>query len=652
MKFQDESQNLRGRLHVIQILVLALLAVLGVRLYMLQVAHGKYYEELAENQRVRLLPILAPRGMIFDRSGTKVLVDSRPIYNVIMSREELRGKDLDSLVAPLSEGLEVDPDALRERFDVVRTQPAFENILIKEGATPGDLAWVEARKLDHPELRIERQPQRTYPADGVLAHALGYVGEISKEQLEQPEYKDKGYKPGDIIGKEGVERTYDHLLRGRNGYRKVVVNSRGQIQDTIEEIQPQPGQDLVLTIDLDMQLAAEDYLKNTPSKRGVIVATNPNSGEVLTMASYPTFDPNLFSQRITTKAGRREYAALIMDEKRPLYNRAIRGRYPSGSTWKLPMSVAGLKQGVITVANSHLACGGGITIGNKFTRCMGNHGSPEIPYAIEKSCDGYYYRLGLKMGIDGIMQMVDDFDLNKPTGIDLPHELASQTPNYWKPILEKRGQEWKDIRTVYASIGQDTVVVTPLALLRAINGIATAGKLYVPHLLKEARAVAETGPFTARATVAFDRPEPKIIDMPKDQHDFVVEGMWNVVNRAGTGARIKMADFEIAGKTGTAQVASLGKEHGANKDHAWFVSFAPAYKPEVSAVALIENVGFGGTYAAPAARAVYDVYYRETRGHEPPGGALQLAKAPQTVKTSNVKPSSVAHPTRNIEDTH
>jgi penicillin-binding protein 2 len=618
MKFQDESQNIKARLHVIQVLVLVVLAALGVRLYVLQVAHGKYYEDLAENQRIRLLSIPAPRGMIFDRNG-KLLVDSRPIYNVIMSREELRGKDLDSLVAPLSDGLGVDPDFLRERFDEMRSQPAFQDILIKESASPADIAWVETRKVDHPELRIERQPQRSYPSEGVLAHALGYVGEISKAQLEQVEYKDKGYKPGDIIGKEGIEATYDRLLRGREGYRKVVVNSRGQIIETIEKVEPQAGQDLVLTIDLDLQLAAEEYLKNTPSKRGVIVATDPNTGEVLTMASYPTFDPNLFSQRITSKEGRREYAALIMDEKRPLYNRAIRGRYPAGSTWKLPLSIGGLKQNAISVKNSHLACGGGITVGNKFTRCMGSHGSPEIPYAIQVSCDGYYYRLGLKMGIEGVMQMVDDFDLDKPSGIDLPHELTSQTPNHWKPILEKRGQAWKDIRTVYASIGQDTVVVTPLALLRAINGIATTGKLYVPHLLKEAKPVGETGPFVRRELVTFDRPEPKVIDMPKDQHDFVVDGMWKVVNAAGTGARIRMADFDIAGKTGTAQVASLGKEHGANKDHAWFVSFAPAYEPEISVVALIENVGFGGTYAAPAARAVYNVYYRKTRGTDPPG---------------------------------
>lgn len=617
MKFQDESQNIKARLHVIQVLVLVVLAALGVRLYMLQVAHGKYYEELAENQRIRLLSIPAPRGMIFDRNS-KLLVDSRPIYNVIMSREELRGKELDSLVAPLSDGLGVDPDFLRERFDEMRSQPAFQDILIKESATPADIAWVETRKVDHPELRIERQPQRSYPSEGVLAHVLGYVGEISKAQLEQDEYKDKGYKPGDIIGKEGIESTYDRLLRGREGYRKVVVNSRGQIIETIEEVEPQAGQDLVLTIDLDLQLAAEEYLKNTPTKRGVIVATDPNTGEVLTMASYPTFDPNLFSQRITSKEGRREYAALIMDEKRPLYNRAIRGRYPAGSTWKLPLSIGGLKQNAISVKNSHVACGGGITVGNKFTRCMGSHGSPEIPYAIQVSCDGYYYRLGLKMGIEGIMEMVDDFDLNKPSGIDLPHELTSQTPNHWKPILEKRGQEWKDIRTVYASIGQDTVVVTPLALLRAINGIATTGKLYVPHLLKEAKPVGETGPFARRELVTFDRPEPKVIGMAKDQHDLVVDGMWKVVNAAGTGARIRMADFEIAGKTGTAQVASLGKEYGANKDHAWFVSFAPAYKPEISVVALIENVGFGGTYAAPAVRAVYDVYYRKTRGTDPP----------------------------------
>lgn len=630
MKFEDSSQNLRARLRVIQALGLLLLTVLGIRLYLLQVVKGPHYAEIAQNQRRRRLPIPAPRGIIFDRNGHP-LVDSRPIYNVIMSREDVRGKDLATLVAPLSEGLALDADLLREHFDQIKTQPAFESILVKQDANPGDIAWVEARKLEFPELRVEQQPQRRYPPNGLLAHVLGYVGEVSPEQLKQQSYKDKGYKPGDIIGQSGLEQTYDEFLRGKDGYREVVVDSRGRIQDEIETVEPQPGQDLITTIDLDLQLAAEEQLRNSVTKRGVIIALDPNNGEVMALASYPTFDPNLFSQRIGTKEGRAEYQSLLNDPETPLMNRAVQSRYMPGSTWKIPMAVAGLEQGAITLQNSNLACGGGITIGNKFTRCMGNHGVPDVKYAITKSCDGYFYRLGLKMGIDGIVAMVDEFDLNKRSGIDIPNEVVSWTPSReFKRRMQPRDPEWRDIDTVYASFGQVYDVVTPIALLRSIAGIGVGGKLYIPHLAKEFKPVGVPGSPDYRASRTFvpldpSRPNPKVVPIPEDIQHEVVEGMWGVVNNFGTAQSIKMAGFDIAGKTGTAQVVSLGKDVGKNKDHAWFVTYAPAYQPEIAMVALIENSGFGGTHAAPAIRKVYDVYYRKTRHQEPPG-ALPVAK--------------------------
>jgi penicillin-binding protein 2 len=564
-----------------------------------------------------------------------------------MSREDVKNKDLNSLIEPLAEGLALDKDILREYFDVVKTMPAFESILVKQDAKPGDIAWVEAHNLEFPELRVEQQPQRTYPANGSLAHVLGYVGEISPEQLKQQVYKDKGLKPGDIIGLSGIEQTYDDYLRGRDGYREVVVDSRGRIQDEIEIVPPTPGRDLVTTIDLDLQRAAEEQLQNSATKRGVIIAEDPNNGEILALASAPTFDPNLFSQRITTKEGKAEYAALLIDPDTPLINRAIQSRQPPGSTWKIPMAIAGLKQGAITLDHSNLVCGGGITIGNKFTRCMGNHGSPDIKSAITHSCDGYFYRLGLKMTIDGIVQMVDEFDLNKRTGIDLPNEILSWTPSReFKRRNQPRDPEWRDIDTVYASFGQVYDVITPIALLRTIAGVSVDGKLYIPHLLKEVRPTGTAGTPDYRGPVHFQpldpaRPNPKIIEIPEDIDHAVVEGMWSVVNAGGTGARIQMAGFDIAGKTGTAQVVELGKDTGKNKDHAWFVTYAPAYKPEIAMVALIENSGFGGTHAAPATRGVYDVYYRKTRHQEPPGAAPQIARKPAPKPTA-AKPVAAA----------
>ena len=625
MKFEDDSQNLRVRLRLIQTLVVLMLSVLAVRRYVLQIVKGPRYADIAENQRIRLLPIPAPRGVIFDRNN-KLLVDSRPIYSVILSREDIKGKDFSSLIKPLAEGLQVDTDYLNERFEQIKSQPAFESIVVKENITSSDISWVEAHVLEFPELRVEQVPQRRYPENGTLAHVLGYVGEISPEQLEQARYKKGGYKPGDTIGQEGLEAVYDDYLRGRDGYRKVVVDSRGHIQSEIEKVEPQPGQDLVITIDLDLQEAAEEQLRNSPSKRGVMIAMDPNNGELLALASYPTFDPNLFVQRISTKEGRAEYLALQKDPRTPLVDRAIQGRYPPGSTWKIPMAVAGLQQGVITLDHSNLLCGGGITIGNKFTRCMKQHGTPDLRTAITQSCDGYFYRLGLKMGIGGIMEMVDEFDINKRTGIDLPHEVISWTPSpEFKARMQPKSPQWGDIDTVYSSFGQVYDIVTPMAMLRTVAGIGVGGKLYVPHLLKEAHPVSEIGPFAARPAHVFDRPDPKIVPIPEDQHHRVVEGMWGVVNNGGTAARIKMAGFDIAGKTGTAQVVGLGKDVGANKDHSWFVSYAPAYKPEISVIGLLENVGFGGTYAAPAVRAVYDVYYRKTRNESPPG-SQQIAQ--------------------------
>ncbi len=631
MKFEDYSQNVRMRLRMVQALVLLLLAVLAVRLYVLQIINGRHYAEIAENQRVRLLPIPAPRGAILDRNGRQ-LVDSRPIYSVILSREDTKGKDLNQLIKPLTEALVIDGDILRERFDQIKSQPAFESITIKEGATLNDIAWVDAHQLEFPELRIEQQPQRRYPDNGMLAHVLGYVGEVSPEQLEQPQNKNKGYRPGDVIGQDGLEKAYDDYLRGKDGYRKVIVDSGGHIQREVERIEPQPGQDMVITVDIDLQEAAEAQLQVSPQGRGVIIAMDPNNGEVLAMASYPTFDPNLFSQRIGSKEGRAEYAKLLADPKKPLLNRAIQGRYPPGSTWKPLMATAGLQQGAITIEHSNLVCGGGITVGNKFTRCMGgNHGTPDLHFAIMKSCDAYFYRLGLKMKLEGIQQMAEEFDLNKRTGIDLPHEIISMTPSReLKAKLYPNDPEWKDIDTVYSSFGQGEDVLTPIALLRAHSAIGMDGKMYVPHVMKEIREIAAVGePNTpdyrpARPAKTFEYPEPKILSIAKDQNDLVVKGMWSVVNEAGTAAGIRMAGFEIAGKTGTAQVVSLGKDVGVNKDHSWFVSYAPAFKPEISCVALIENAGLGSRFGAPSVRAVYDVYYKKTRPETPPPNQVAM----------------------------
>jgi penicillin-binding protein 2 len=620
MKLNDHVQNLGARIWTIQVLAFILLTLLGVRLYYLQIVKGAYYAERAENQRVRLIPIPAPRGAIFDRNG-KILVDSRPTYNVVLANEPLKKLDLSSRVDDYASGLSMDRQFVVERLNLIKKQNDFETMVLKENATMQDIAWVEAHTVEFPELLIELQPQRFYPLGTVLSHVLGYVGEISPAQLENPEFKEKGFKPGDIIGKGGLEQYYDESLRGRPGYRKVIVDSRGRVQSEIARVPPQAGMDLVTTIDLDLQMAAEQQLEASATKRGTIVAMDPNNGEILAMASHPAYDPNIFIQGASKPEGRKQIAAYWQDEKRPLYNRAIQGRYPPGSTWKIPEYVGALEQGVITPQKSNVLCGGGITIGNKFTRCMGSHGTPPLDYAITKSCDGYAYHLGLKMGIEGIIKMIQTFQFDKRTGVDLPNEKVSQTPKSWMPWILKHEGKWSDIRTVYASIGQDTVVATPIAMLRAISSVGTEGKMYTPHFLKEFKSISAIGEdgdpnyIPARQGFTYQHPEPIIIPMTDDQYHIMLRGMWGVVQDAGTAASIRMPGWEIAGKTGTAQVSELGS--GGAKDHAWFISFAPAYKPEISVVALIENSGFGSANAAPAAKGLYEAYLAKRDPNKP-----------------------------------
>jgi penicillin-binding protein 2 len=533
---------------------------------------------------------------------------------VVLSNEPLKSINVNDRVEDYSKGLNIDPQFVVERLSLIKKQNEFEAMVLKDNVGIEDISWVESHSLEFPELRVELQPQRFYPLGTVLAHVLGYVGEISPAQLGDPEVQAKGFRPGDIVGKGGLEQYYDEYLRGRPGYRKVLVDSRGRVQSELEVVQPQSGMDLVTTIDLDLQMEAENQLANSVTQRGMVIAMDPNNGQLFAMASAPSFDPNIFVRGSSTPEGRKQIAAYWQDEKRPLYNRAIQGRYPPGSTWKIPESVAALQQGVITVTNSNMACGGGITIGNKFTLCMGSHGSPPLSYAITKSCDGYYYRLALKMGIEGLTEMIENFEYDKRSGVDLPNEKISQTPKSWRKWVEKNEGKWSDIRTVYAGIGQDTVVVTPISMLRAVSSFGVKGNMYKPHFLKEFRPIAAVGEpgdvnyFPAREGFGYTRTEPKIIAMTPEQEEVMVKGMWGVVNGGGTAGSIRIPGFDIAGKTGTAQVAELGKDVGAQKDHAWFVSFAPAYKPEISIIALIENSGFGGRNAAPAVKGVYEAY--------------------------------------------
>ncbi len=483
---REETHNFELRLYVVQYLVLAMFLGFGLRFYILQISRHEDYRARAENNRIREIPIPAPRGRILDRNR-QVIVTNTPAFNVIVTPEDIP-KDPASrevTVQVLAANLGVDrTEFITNLNDPLR--PKSQPILVKQNATPEDRAWVAAHTYEHPEIQIEEQPQRIYPLGKLASHIVGYVGEVSPKQLDKPQFRDNGYKMGDIIGQGGLEAIYDKILRGKDGMRRLIVDSRGRPQAELELVEPEKGQDLITTIDLDIQKVAEEEFDKA-NDSGVAIAMNPQNGEILAMVSRPAFDPNVFARNVISAGeSRAEVRAIVNDAKHPLYNKAIQGIYPTGSTWKLLMSAAALEEGIITPKDSRITCGGGISVGNRFVRCMGNHGAPDVHTSIVKSCDGYYYRLGLKMGVDMIHDWVVRFGAGSRTGVNLPGEYKGIIPDRaWKARVNKRDPKWKDFDTVLASIGQGSVAITPMQLLRAVSGIYVGGHFHVPHLFKE-----------------------------------------------------------------------------------------------------------------------------------------------------------------------
>ncbi|MBX3279854.1 MAG: penicillin-binding protein 2 [Acidobacteria bacterium] len=632
----DDPRQTGIRIEIMRYLALAIFIALGGRLWYLQVMNSGVFAEQAEQNRIRVLPIPARRGTIFDRHGRE-LVTSRESYNIVISRKDVR--NLAEITDLLVENLGIERVWLEKRFRDAQYEAKWESIVVKEMAGVEDVAWVEAHQYEHPELRAEEAPQRVYRYNNLAAHALGYVGEVSPQELKKGNFsKENGYKLGDIIGKFGLERYYNEILTGRDGARRVIVDSKGRIQQEIERVDPIPGRDLYSTLDLDVQMAVEEQVKTMPTGRGAIVVADPRNGEILAMASGPSFDPNLFSQRAKTPEGKSEIRDLYEDPDKPLYNRVIQGQFPPGSTWKLMTSVAALNEGVITPANSRVQ-DGSIQLGNRVMRSLSNYGAPDVETAIARSADGYYYRLGLKMGGERFEKWVHIFRFGERTGIDLPNERAGRPPtpgekvqfytavrNRYKREREAKGGvwterddleyermgRWTDYDMAASSFGQGRNESTPIQLLRYVALLAMGGEAHTPHLL-------------LRAVPGIDRfgemhPEIRYVDnnrftvpMSDEVRDIVKRAMWQAVNGAGTAGAARVEGFDVSGKTGTAQVASTERVGSKNKDHAWFMSFAPRDNPEICSVVLTENVGFGGRHSAPRAKAIYEDYYRRTR---------------------------------------
>lgn len=657
----ESKRQVNLRLEIIRFLALAIFVILGARLYWLQVKNYEVYRDRADNNRYKTIPIPARRGRIFDRNG-KLLVDSRYVYNIVLERKlgnrEITPDQFPEFHKLLVTNLDIDAKWLNDRFEAAKYAPRHVPILVKEDASSREVQWIAAHQNDYPEIRVERAPQRHYIHGTLASHALGYVGEVNKKELSNPESQyseQKGFKFGDIVGRSGLERYYNEVLTGRDGWRKVIVNSKGKIEAELDSAEPIAGRDLYVSLDLELQQEAEKQGDTMPSGRGAIGMMNPDNGEVLVFVSRPSFDPNTFSQRSKTPEGREEIAEYYEDEDRPLYNRMIQGGFVPGSTWKLMTSVAALNEGVITPKDSRVQ-DGGIQLGSYYMSSMSRAGMPDVVTAIRISADGYYYRLGLKMGEPMFAKWVEKFGFGHRTGIDLPHEdtglqptaatkekihealskrklkeaEAAETPEAKKKLTYQAEQilkdaKWTDYDMAASAFGQGMNKSTPVQLMRYVGGLANGGKMYTPHFLIKAVAGTDRNDIS-HPEIKYEEKNLFTVPMPPEIHDLVKRGMYGAVNEGGgTAGNARIAGFEVCGKTGTAQVASNKRAGAKNKDHAWFISFAPKDKPEICGVVLTENSGFGGKLSAPRARAIYDIYYRR-KNNLPPDMQAQLTQ--------------------------
>lgn len=574
--------------------VLVLIFLVLAYYWKLQVLNYKKYYALAENNRTRVRTVSAPRGVIKDRNGV-ILADNRPSFKVLLLRENL--KDPGVVYEKLGELLSVDSAQLRARAEKYAGVPVYEPVVIMDGLSLAEVAPVESRRLDLPEVVVDFEPQRYYPRGSLAAHVLGYLQERTPEDARTGQAPKP--RPGDLGGKTGIEKAFDPVLTGRDGSFVEVVDSRGKSRGELRREAPTPGRELVLTLDAELQARAEALLGG---REGVILVLDPRNGEVLTMANSPSYDPNKFITRFTPS----EWLALMADPSSPLENRAIRGLYAPGSIFKVVMALAGLDSGLID-ENTTVYCSGSTVIYGMPFACWFSpgHGSMNLPEAIRNSCNIYFYDLGRRLGIEKIAEAARRVGLGSNTGIELPGEKSGLVPDpAWKK--HARGEPWYPGETIPVSIGQGSLLVTPLQVAAVTARVANRGRPVRPRLVMSGRS---EDPAPEPAATAFSR-----ADFEK-----VVEGMWRSVNRSGTGAAAYVEGFDVCGKTGSTQVMSrdnlermkkLGREV---KTHSWFSGFAPRDDPRVVVTVLVEFGGGGGATAAPLAGQLFSLFLEKER---------------------------------------
>lgn len=602
------------KLTVVQYCILLMMLVLVGRLWNLQVLGADTFRLAAEQNRIRKVPVLAPRGKLFDREG-RLLVDNYPSVSCFLLREQ--SKNLDADLPLIANGLDLDLEQLRATIKRYRNAPGYQPIPIKQDITADEQAFIEAHRNELPELETIDEERRLYPRDGFAAHLIGYVGEISEDDLNNPRYA--AYEPGDVVGKAGVEQSYDQLLRGVDGSRDVIVDTHGREVGYLRTQHATPGQDLKLTIDIDVQRSAEQALGDA---NGAVIAMDPRTGEILAMVSHPSFDPNAFSVRI----GRAEWNALITNPNHPLMNKAIQDQLAPGSTFKIIMSAAGLEEGV--AEDMHVNCAGGGTFYGRFFKCDKHHGMLSIHEAIPLSCDTFFYALAQRLGIDTIAKWATAFGLSQRTGIDLPGEMTGLMPStQWE--MKNFHQKYYAGNTISVGIGQGETQATPLQLLRALSGIASDGHLVRPHVVFPDQLPAD---YRSAIEETYTGSGAKTVPLSEQTWMTITDGMAAAAT-TGTAAAAHLEGIDFAGKTGTAQVVGGGDTHtkgGAHTPNAWFVGMVPRRNPEFAVVVLQEHGDWGSGSAMIAAKIVNDYVTKKRKADN------NLQKQPEAEKPVEV----------------
>jgi penicillin-binding protein 2 len=591
------------RLTAAQYIILAIFLVLAYGLWRLQVMQSGYYASAAEKNRIRNVPILAPRGKILDREG-RIIVDNYPSFSALLLRDSSR--DLNADADLIAQGLHLDATEVRTRIRRFASMPQYQPIFLKEDITPDELAFIDAHRNELPELDTIVAHRRLYPRKGFMAHVIGYVGEVTEDMLNQPQFE--LYSSGDVVGVSGVERQYNTMLMGKNGARRAVVNSHGrEVGEPLAQTDAIPGKQLKLTIDNDLQVAAEEALEG---KNGAIVAMDPRTGEILAMVSRPTFDPQSFSVRVS----RDQWGKLVTDENHPLMNKAIQAQLAPGSTFKIIMATAGLQEGI--AQDLHVNCTGGGTFYGRYFKCWiaarhQSHGAVDIVKGIYQSCDVFFYTLGEKLGIDRIAKYATALGMGQKTGIDLPQEVSGVMPSEpWK--IRNFKQKWFAGETISVSIGQGAVAATPIQMARAFGAIASGGRMVRPHV---------TNPTDLPPGIVPAQSVPDETSIPIDPKNWeiITDAMAQVVSPVGTAGASAIKGVDMAGKTGSAQTISnmlkakmSASDKAKYKDNGWFVGVEPRRNPEIVVCALFEE-GEHGSLAAHVVSDVIKAYVEKQR---------------------------------------